>query len=197
MCFTGLDGRAKISGPDFINVWIINCIFKPSSKSCLIIMESIAPDVESRRIARTLHEAYSGAAWHGPSVQEILRELTPAQAFSRPIPGAHSVWELVLHMSRWRVFVWNKVAGDHSFEITSPEQDWPRVDTNSPTAWKAALEELENTQQQLLEALETFPDSRLSETVPGREYSYYKLLHGIIGHDLYHTGQIALLKKMI
>jgi uncharacterized damage-inducible protein DinB len=160
-------------------------------------MESIAPDVEAKRIARTLHETYSGAAWHGPSVHETLRGLTPGQAFSRPIQGAHSTWEIVLHMTRWRLFVWNKVAGERSFEITSPEQDWPRVENDSPVAWEAALQELENTQQQLLEALETFPDSRLSETVPGREYSYYKLLHGIIGHDLYHAGQITLLKKMV
>lgn len=179
-----------------INLQIKICIFKLYQTFLSLIMETVAIDVETKRIAQTLHDTYCGAAWHGPGVQEILLGLTPGQAFSRPIPGAHSVWELVLHMTVWRLFVWNKMAGERSFEISSPEQDWPPAENDSLPAWQSALSGLEKSQQQLVEALGTFPDSRLSETVPGRDYSYYKLLHGIIGHDLYHAGQIALLKKM-
>ncbi len=160
-------------------------------------MKTDSAGPEAARIAQTLREAYDGPAWHGPAVREILREITPGQAAGRPIPGAHSIWEIVLHMTAWRQFGWHKLAGDPAFDLATPEQDWPAVENDSLPAWEAALTALEKSQQQLLEALEKLPDARLAETVPGRDHSYYKLLHGIIAHDLYHGGQIVLLKKMV
>jgi uncharacterized damage-inducible protein DinB len=159
-------------------------------------METTATNAEAKRIAQTLRDTYASDAWVGPSLQDILRGLTPGQAYSRPIPNAHSIWEIILHMTVWRMFAWHKLNGNSAFEINSPGQDWPPVENDSLPAWEAALTELEKSQQQLLEALEGLDDGKLHETVPGREYPYYKLLHGIIGHDLYHGGQIVLLRKM-
>ena len=159
-------------------------------------METLASNAEARRIAQTLRETYAGATWVGPSLQDILRGLTPEQAYSRPIPNAHTVWEIILHMTAWRLFTWHKLNGNHAFDIASPEQDWPPMENDSLPAWEAALTELEKSQQLLLEALDGLSDDKLHETVSDRDYSYYKLLHGIIGHDLYHGGQIVLLRKM-
>ncbi len=152
---------------------------------------------EAQRISHTLQDTYNGNAWHGPSVGEVLKDVTAAEASLRPISSGHSIWELVLHMTSWRIFTWNKLAGDPSFDITDPAHDWPPVKEDSQLAWEAARLALENSQQQLLIALENFPDERLMQIVPGRSYDYYKLLQRNIGHDLYHTGQMALLKKML
>ncbi len=159
-------------------------------------MEPVATGAEAKRIARTLREIYAGDAWVGPSLHDILRGLTPDQAYGHPIPNAHSIWEIILHMTAWRLFAWHKLSGNDTFRIDSPEQDWPPVENDSLPAWEAALTELEKSQQLLLEALDGLADDRLHETVPGKDYAYYKLLHGIIGHDLYHGGQIVLLRKL-
>lgn len=174
------------------------CIFKLSHAPLyLFAMKTDSTGPEAGRIAQTLREAYAGPAWHGPAVRDILREITPGQAAGRPIPEVHSIWEIVLHMTAWRQFVWHKLAGDPAFDLASPEGDWPAVENDSLPAWKATLTALERSQWQLLEALQSLPDARLAEMVPGRNYSYYKLLHGIIAHDLYHGGQIMLLKKVL
>jgi uncharacterized damage-inducible protein DinB len=159
-------------------------------------METTATDAEAKRIAQTLRDTYAGDAWVGPSLHDILRGLTPAQAYSHPIPNAHSVWEIILHMTAWRLFAWHRLEGNSAFTIASPEEDWPPVENDSLPAWEAALTGLEKSQQLLLAALDGLPDAKLRERVPGKDYSFYKLLHGIIGHDLYHGGQIVLLRKM-
>jgi uncharacterized damage-inducible protein DinB len=148
-------------------------------------------------IAQTLRDIYAGTPWHGPSVKDILRDITPQQASSRPLADAHSIWELVLHMTVWRQFAWNRLTDNHAFEVSAPEQDWPEVTNDSQPAWEAALTGLAISQQQLLEALADFPEENLHEPVPGKDYSWHNMLLGLIGHDLYHAGQIALLKKAL
>jgi hypothetical protein len=75
------------------------------------------------------------------------------------------------------------------------EKDWPRVQGSDAAAWAAATERLFRTGEQLAGAIETFPEERLQETVPGRDYGFYHLFHGIVQHSLYHAGQIAMLKR--
>jgi len=75
------------------------------------------------------------------------------------------------------------------------EEDWPPVLDTSEAAWLKSVEELERVHRRLLEALSGFSADRLGETVPGASYSFYTMLHGLVQHDLYHAGQIAILKK--
>lgn len=147
---------------------------------------------EIERIAWLLRGTYEKGAWHGPTVKEVLQDVTAETALTR-LPNTHSIIELVAHMTSWRTFVAKRLAGDTEFSVTK--------ETNFPptTDWAKALQELDNSQTILLEAVEKFPESRLFELVPNSnspyQYSFYILLHGIIHHDLYHTGQIMLLKK--
>jgi uncharacterized damage-inducible protein DinB len=150
---------------------------------------------ETHRIIDLLQRTYAGNAWHGSNIQTILADVSAKQASLKPITTAHSIWELVLHLTQWRTFAWQKIAGDPQFDITTPETDWPPVADSSQEAWQTALQQLDKSQEKLVEALYKFSDANLSQIVPGRDYTYYVLLHGIIQHDLYHTGQIALLKK--
>jgi uncharacterized damage-inducible protein DinB len=87
------------------------------------------------------------------------------------------------------------MASDKTFDILHADQDWPSIKESDENSWQKDLQVLENSQQALLLALNRMNDGNLGEIVSGREYTFYTLLHGIIQHDLYHIGQIALLKK--
>lgn len=153
--------------------------------------------VEVDRIAALLTAEYGGEAWHGPSTYEILEGVTPEAAVFRPSPRVHNIAELVVHLTNWRIFVLEKLTGSESFDIIlNSEADWSVIDELTPERWAEIQENLKETQDELLETLTRVHTARLSESVPGRRYNYYTLLHGLMHHDIYHSGQIALLKKM-
>ena len=149
---------------------------------------------EVERIADQLSRAFEGKAWHGPSVREVLAGVTAEQAARQPLPDAHSIWEIVVHIGVWEAFVRRRLEGEVITDVP-PEQDWPPVADTSETAWKRTLEDLERGHQRLRKVISELPESRLSDTVQGMGYSVYFMLHGVVQHDLYHAGQIALLKK--
>jgi uncharacterized damage-inducible protein DinB len=154
-------------------------------------------NTECTRIADQLRRAYEGKAWHGPSIKDLLTDVTAEQAIKRPVAGAHSVWELVSHIEVWTRAGAEAVKGvpmPHT-EIIGTAEDWPPVTGASAEMWSKALDRLFLTGRQLSQAIEQFTDERLEEPVPGRKYNYYYLFHGIVQHTLYHAGQIAFLKK--
>ncbi|HEX8494958.1 MAG TPA: DinB family protein [Pyrinomonadaceae bacterium] len=147
------------------------------------------------RIGSQLKRAFEGGAWHGPSLQEILADVSAQQAAARPFIGAHSIWEIVLHIAAWQSFATRALEGEPMPTNLPPEEDWPPVTDTSEAAWQGALTNLGNGNKRLRDALRNLEDEDLNKIVAGREYSVYFLLHGIIQHSLYHAGQIALLKK--
>jgi len=152
---------------------------------------------EATRIADQLRRAFAGDAWHGDSLFEILDGVTATQAAARPIKNAHTIWELVLHIAAWDNAVLRRLGGV-AVEL-SDTQNFPAVADTSETAWRKALAEVQRVHDELVEAVSVLPDSRLDEIVPGKEgahYTFYYMLHGVVQHELYHAGQIALLKKM-
>ena len=148
---------------------------------------------EIKRIDDQLRRAFEGHAWHGPALRELLADVTAEQATARPIPGAHSIWEIALHIAAWHEGVRRRVEGER-VEL-SPEEDWPPVASTSEAAWQDALAVLERTHTELRRTVSRLADARLQEMVVGKDHSVYVMLHGLIQHDLYHAGQIALLKK--
>jgi len=151
----------------------------------------------SARIADQLRRAFDGDAWHGDSVFEILQGVTATHAAARPIKNAHTIWELVLHIAAWDNAVLRRLGGV-AVEL-SDAQNFPPVKDASETAWRKALAEVRRVHEELVKAVSVLPDSQLDEMVPGKEgahYTFYYILHGVAQHELYHAGQIALLKKM-
>jgi uncharacterized damage-inducible protein DinB len=148
---------------------------------------------ELKRIRGQLKRAFEGTAWHGLSIQELLANVTAEMAAARPVAGAHTIWEIVLHIAAWEDAVRRRLEGDPA-EL-SPEEDWPSVKDSSAAAWQDALSALERGHKQLRGAVARLRDDQLDATVAGQVYSVYFMLHGVIQHDLYHAGQIALLKK--
>jgi uncharacterized damage-inducible protein DinB len=152
---------------------------------------------EAARIADQLRRAFEGEAWHGDSVFEILEGVTAAQAASRPIAGAHTIWELVLHIAAWDGAALRRLGGA-AVELSDAE-NFPAGADASEAAWRAALARVRRVHEELVAAVAALPDSRLHDIVPGKEgahYTFYYMLHGVAQHELYHAGQIALLKKM-
>jgi uncharacterized damage-inducible protein DinB len=149
---------------------------------------------EISRIADQLKRAFEGDAWHGPAVLEVLEGVNARPAAAKPIPGAHSIWEIVLHIAVWDGAIRRRMAGQ-ALQL-SDEQDFPLVKDTSDSAWRSALENLRQRHADLIQALLAMPDYRLTAQVPGKDYDFYHMLHGAVQHELYHAGQIALLKKV-
>ncbi len=148
---------------------------------------------EIDRIRRQLRNALEANAWHGPSLLENLADVAADEARARPNPEVHSIWELVLHITAW---VRAGISGTTGKRIDVPDEvDWPQPGEYSRTAWEDALQDMKEAHRELDEVLSRTKDERLDETVVGRDYTVYKLLQGVIQHDLYHAGQIAILKK--
>ena len=152
---------------------------------------------ELERILDQLKRAYEGDAWHGPSVREALAGVTADQAHARPLANAHSIRELVHHIAVWESVGRRRLEGDRAqIDISSPE-DWPPADDTSEAAWEQAKAALDRGHKALREAIERVPESRLDQPIFEGMSTVYVTLHGIIQHDLYHAGQIAMLKKAL
>jgi uncharacterized damage-inducible protein DinB len=151
---------------------------------------------EIARILDQLDRAFAGDAWHGPPLKSLLDGLLAEEAAKHPVKGAHSIWELVHHVTTWNVIVREELCGAAA-EIT-PELDWPPVGEASEVAWRRALQNLADARGRLRHAVEELRDDQLDEHPSKRtNNSRYVMLHGIVQHDLYHAGQIALLKKAL
>ena len=154
---------------------------------------------EVDRIRDQFRRAFEGEAWHGPSVLALLEGVTAEQAAAHPIPGAHSIWDLTLHIAAWERACLRRLQGDPA--QLSDEEDWRPVNDTSEAAWENTKEYLIDTHRQLLEAIAALDEARLNEpiiTSSSTSYStVYVTLHGGVQHDLYHAGQIAMLKKAL
>jgi uncharacterized damage-inducible protein DinB len=152
---------------------------------------------EIERILDQLKRAYEGNAWHGPSVREALAGVTAAQAHARPLTNAHSIRELIQHIAVWESVGRRRLEGDRAaIEISSPE-DWPPADDTSEAAWEQAKAALDRGHQALHEAIARISEERLDEPILAGLSTVYVTVHGVIQHDLYHAGQIAMLKKAL
>jgi hypothetical protein len=149
---------------------------------------------EVQRIVDQLRRSYEGEAFHGDSVKEILEGVTAGHANRRPIKQGHTIWELTGHIAGWHGEIGNRLKGQTA-KLLPPEENFPKAKDPSDAAWKKTLEKLERSYRELSAIMAQFPESRLSDIVPGRDYSFYVLMHGIVQHTLYHAGQIAILKK--
>ncbi|HVO62322.1 MAG TPA: DinB family protein [Terriglobales bacterium] len=151
---------------------------------------------ECTRLADQIRRAFEGDAWHGDSVLEILVDVKADVAAAHPIKTAHSIWELVLHIASWDDAVVRRIGGD--VVNLSDRENFPPVVDTSEKAWRSALDHLKKTHAALVKAVDEFPDARLQQQVQGKSQAYYTFFYmfaGIVQHELYHAGQIVMLKK--
>jgi len=149
---------------------------------------------EIERIETQLRLSFEGAAWHGPSVLEALDGITAEAANEHPIIGAHSIWELVLHLSSGYRLVLRRMHGDDR-QLTA-EEDWPAVGTPTTARWEETLRALRGLNGELRRAVLAFDPERLDEPLVAEPpYTAYTQFIGMTQHDLYHAGQIVLLRR--
>jgi uncharacterized damage-inducible protein DinB len=150
---------------------------------------------ELEAAAEQLRQVHEGPAWHGPSMREILNDVDAKLAAHRPPGGAHSIWELVLHVLGWEDVIVRRLHGEVITDVP-PDRDFPPAGTGDK-AWRELIRRLDDGNRRLRDAIRAFPQARLGETVPGRDYDFSIMLRGAAQHSAYHAGQIAVLKKVV
>jgi uncharacterized damage-inducible protein DinB len=144
-------------------------------------------------IVDQLHRAFDGEAWHGPALMEILDGIDAHTAAARPISTAHSIWELVLHVSAWEQVCTRRING--ASVSLSDAENFGHIEHVSDAAWQEAVKNLKQHHAELIHAVSTLPESRLYDPLPDKDYNLIFMLNGTVQHAAYHGGQIALLKR--
>lgn len=136
---------------------------------------------------------FNGDSWHGPNLIQTLEGIDAKQATERSLGERHNIWELVDHTTFWVEATLHAVKRR---EMPDPEKvaDWPRAGSNDKQ-WKESIVRLQAAVNMLVEELATWTNEDLKQQVPGKPYNFQHMLHGMIHHNLYHAGQIAILKK--
>lgn len=155
---------------------------------------------EIHRIVEQLERAYNGDAWHGPSVRAALDGVDARQAAARPEPTAHTICEIVLHMTAWTREVTRRLRLGIAQE---PEDgDWTAGAAADEDGWTAILAALDAANEELVQAITALDDAQLEDRIGderdralGSGVSRYVTLHGLVQHHVYHAGQISLIKK--
>jgi uncharacterized damage-inducible protein DinB len=142
------------------------------------------------RLANHIERTVTGPMWHGPALIEVLDQVDAARAGARPIAGAHSIWEIVRHITAWADIARQRIHGEALGDPT-PEQDWPPIGDD----WAQDLGRLKESHRRLAADVRLLDEAALDARVKNLEYPVGVLLDGVVEHGTYHGGQIALLKK--
>jgi uncharacterized damage-inducible protein DinB len=157
---------------------------------------------EADRLIDLFERTHGGDPWHGSSIRAVLDGVDAAGAAAHPVPGAHSIWEIVLHMTGWRGEVIRRLEGHEAAEPA--RGDWPAPPPPTDANWRAALDALDASHRAVVAAIRAHAAQDLDQPVRdhrnpplGTGMSFAGTLHGLVHHDVYHEGQIALLKKAL
>ncbi len=154
-----------------------------------------SPEIDQLRVLLAL--AFERKAWHGTNLMGSLRGLDPERAAYRPAPGRHNIWELAVHAAYWKYAVWRLLVGAERGGFPEKGSNWfPRPVEETPAAWRADLALLKRIHRQLEAAVGAFDPKRLDERVPSGRWTFRESILGAASHDLYHAGQIQLLKRL-
>ena len=153
-------------------------------------------NTEIKQLITLLQESYEGDPWFGKPVTTLLSEVPESIAFEKP-NGQHSIVELIWHMVNWRQFAISRLQPSEAKDLHYFEtNDWRQVDPGDKSLWPKGVAAFQQTQQQLISLLSEKKDDFLAENVSERNYTYRKLLNGVVQHDSYHLGQIAYIIKL-
>lgn len=150
---------------------------------------------ETEGIADQITRAIHGDAWYGDGLIALLKGISAEQAAGRPITDAHTIWEILAHITVWVNIISRRLHGEPA--DATPEEDWPTLTDTSAQAWTDAVSACVVAHDQLAHEVRQLPLSRLEDDMAGHPSKLYSQLHGIVQHTLYHTGQISILKKTV
>jgi len=157
---------------------------------------------EIKTLVATLEEAYKGPAWHGPSLRAALKGIDAKQAAKRLGPGRHNIWELAIHSAYWKFAVRRQLLGGSRGIYNEEGRNWvvrqaaKQADTEQGKSWKLDADALKREHRALIETVQKFPESNLDRHYPNSRWTPRQMIAGIAFHDIYHAGQIQLLKRL-
>lgn len=154
---------------------------------------------EISNLLAIVDQAFDHTSWHGTNLRGSIKMVKAADAAWRPGPGRHNIWETVVHAAYWKYIVRRRLLSEPKGSFPLKGSNWftrPAGEDVSETAWKVDVVLLVETHRRLREAIATFPPRELHETPQGSTVSNFALISGIAAHDLYHAGQIQLLKRL-
>lgn len=144
----------------------------------------------------SLDEAFQVRSWHGANLRGSLRGVTAERALWRPGVRRHNIWEIVVHAAYWKYVVRRILTGGPRGSFPFQGSNWFSRDEADAVAWRRDLQLLVNEHRQLRAAVAALPEARLDSLSPKRGFTYAGLIRGVAAHDLYHAGQIQLLKRL-
>ena len=145
-----------------------------------------------------LDEAYDRRSWHGPNLRGSLRGISAEQAAWRPAPGRHCAWELAVHAAYWKYAAWRRLTGEKRGAFARSGSNWFDAAAEPQAAsWKKDLRLLAECHARLRECVARLSDADLDERAAGGTETIGRLVRGVAAHDLYHAGQIQLLKRLM
>ena len=147
---------------------------------------------QTQRIADAYRAATVKGAWYGPSLAELLAKIPPELATTPPVPGAHSIAELLQHLLLWNERIRN-TSDSSPLPPWVPEKDW----AEPPIPWNELVSRWSQSRELLEVKIRNLPAEDLAKQVPGRNYPYETLFHGVVEHTIYHSGQIAMVLSML
>ena len=158
--------------------------------------KSAGPRSEVALLLRLLAESYEKKAWQGPNLRGSLRGVTARQAVWRPAHSRHNIWELAVHAAYWKYATWRTLVGERRGAFAESGSNWFDRSSPSERAWRADRKNLEIQHRRLRAAVAKLKDSELNERRRGSKYTTANLVYGVASHDVYHTGQIQLMKRL-
>ena len=152
---------------------------------------------DRNQLLRLLDESFGGRAWHGTNLRGSIRGVTAGQAAWRPAPGRHNIWETVVHTAYWKYAVRRQLSGGRRGSFACSGSNWfSRTEKDAPGIWKKDVALLREENRLLREVLKSIPTARLRALSAKKKWTLAELALGVAFHDVYHAGQIQLLKRL-
>jgi DinB superfamily len=150
------------------------------------------------QLLRVSDQAYDQKSWHGTTLRGALRGVSVEEALWRPAPGRHNIWELALHTAYWKYVVRRRLSGDATGSFERSPSNWPAVPAAADQKmWRRDVALLDTEHRKLRAIVADLTPAGLRKRSPKGVWTYAEEIHGVAAHDLYHTGQIQLIKRLM
>jgi hypothetical protein len=143
-----------------------------------------------------IDQAFDRQSWHGPNLRGSIRGLTDRQARWRPQPERHNIWEHVLHAAYWKYTVRRRILGEKRGSFPLQGSNWIRPRECTPSAWRRDIQLLIDTHKSMRASIAKLSPQQLPKKIRGAKITYFFLVSGVAAHDVYHAGQIQLLRRL-
>ena len=155
-------------------------------------------NILTNKLSAEISRQFNGDTFYSSNFDIVIKNIAAEDAVKKFSGFPNSVVEIVRHMTQWKIFCLRKLEGDAGFDIRdNTDEDWMRFANLDEKVWREILRKHETTNKDLAAKIKDLADSKLDQTVPGRDYSFFYLLMGIIEHDVWHTMQIKFLKRLM